>query len=43
MSIFGNLFNKFMGNNGSNYHNKTTTEIKMLMFQRVYIMFISLY
>lgn len=43
MSIFSNILNKFMRNNDSNYHNKTPIEVQMLMFQRFYIMFISLY
>lgn len=43
MSIFSNILNKFMGNNDDNYHNKTPIEVQMLMFQKVYIIFISLY
>lgn len=43
MSIFSNILNKFMENNDDNYHNKTPIKVQMLMFQRVYIMFISLY
>lgn len=43
MSIFNNILNKFMRNNDGNYHNKTPIEVQMLMFQKVYIMLISLY
>ena len=43
MNIFSNILNKFMRNNDGNHHNKTPIEVQMLMFQRVYVMFISLY